>query len=109
MEHQFYDIHAAINPHRAISVSLYSTLPLLNQLLLTSNAPESLAVCLKAVVSAGVKISHTGQTMVKSTVLQAGLPGVRARLSRQASGTVKLLVVVVSERSHNNTINEGSS
>ena len=64
---------------------------------ITSTAPTILTTVLKEVVSIGILSSQTGQSWSKSTVLQAGLPEMRARLLRQASDTAKLLRDTVSE------------
>ena len=48
-------------------------------------------------MSLGVLSSQTGQFWLKSTALQAGLWEVRARLSRQATDTMKSVRVMVSK------------
>ena len=56
----------------------------------TSRVPAMLTMLPKVFLSASVLNSQTGQFWLKSTVLQAGLSRVTARLSRQIKDTVKL-------------------
>ena len=65
--------------------------------ILTEIAPTILPTELKYFASFGVLSSQIGQSWMKSTVLQAGLPERRARPSLQTRDTVKLVRTGLSE------------